>query len=168
MVINPEKGLVMKMVASAFALLVLATAFSAPSAARAQGTPERWGVAPSLIIAATNSTTATTSAGWYTAKQAARGAKAYKQRCATCHGGNLEGGMGPELAGKQFWLAYGGKKVSTLWSAVHTQMPMTAPGSVSAKDSTDIMAYLLEKNGVPPGTVPLNDTTDLSKALPGK
>jgi mono/diheme cytochrome c family protein len=106
--------------------------------------------------------------GWYTTSQAANGAKAYQKACASCHGANLQGSMGPALVGKQFWLTYGGKKVSTLWSDVHTQMPMSAPGSVSAKNSTDIMAFLLQKNGVPAGSTPLNDTADLSKALPSK
>jgi mono/diheme cytochrome c family protein len=108
------------------------------------------------------------SAGWYTPEQAANGAKSYQKTCASCHGARLQGGSGPALLGKQFWQAYGGKKVSTLWSAVHTQMPMSAPDSVSATNSTNIMAFLLQKNGVPSGTVPLDDTTDLSKVLPSK
>jgi mono/diheme cytochrome c family protein len=108
------------------------------------------------------------SPGWYTPGQAANGAKAYQKACASCHGPKLHGGMAPALVGKQFWLTYGGKKVSTLWSDIHTQMPMSAPGSVSAKDSIDIMAFLFEKNGVLAGSTPLNDTADLSKALPSK
>jgi mono/diheme cytochrome c family protein len=107
-------------------------------------------------------------AGWYTTGQAANGAKAYKKACASCHGVNLQGGMGPALIGKQFWLSYGGKKVSTLWSAVHTEMPMMAPGSVSARNSTNIMAFLLQKNGVSAGTTPLDDAADLSKVLPSR
>ncbi len=106
------------------------------------------------------------SGGWYTAAQAVNGAKAYQKTCAGCHGAELRGGMGPALVGKQFWLTYGGKKASTLWSAVHTQMPMMAPGSVSAKNSINIMAFLLQKNGVPAGIKPLDDTVDLSKVLP--
>jgi len=108
------------------------------------------------------------SPGWYTPEQAARGAKSYQKACASCHGPKLQGGAGPALVGRQFWQAYGGKKVSTLWSSVHTEMPMSAPGSVSATNSTNIMAFLLQKNGVPSGTVPLDDTTDLSKVLPSK
>ena len=108
------------------------------------------------------------SGGWYTAGQALNGAKAYQKTCAGCHGGNLQGGMGPALVGRQFWLTYGGKKASTLWSAVHTQMPMMAPGSVPAKNSINIMAFLLQKNGVPSGTKPLDDSVDLSKVLPSK
>lgn len=106
------------------------------------------------------------SGGWYTAGQAVNGAKAYQKTCAGCHGAKLQGGMGPPLVGKQFWLTYGGKKASTLWSAVHTQMPMMAPGSVPAKNSINIMAFLLRENGAPAGTKPLDDTVDLSKVLP--
>ena len=106
--------------------------------------------------------------GWYTAAQAANGAKAYQKTCASCHGAKLQGGMGPALVGRQFWLTYAGKKASTLWSAVHTTMPMMAPDSVPARNSINIMAFLLQKNGVPAGTTPLDDTVDLSKALPAK
>jgi len=106
------------------------------------------------------------SSGWYTTAQATNGAKAYQKNCASCHGAKLQGALAPALVGTQFWLTYAGKKVSTLWSAVHTQMPMSAPGSVSAKNSTNIMAFLLQKNGVPSGATPLDDTADLSKVLP--
>jgi mono/diheme cytochrome c family protein len=108
------------------------------------------------------------STGWYTVAQAAAGAKRYRSTCAGCHGVELQGGMGPALVGKQFWTAYGGKKLSTLWSTVHTEMPMMAPGSVSSKNSINIMAFLLQKNGVSAGTVPLDDSVDLSKVLPAK
>jgi mono/diheme cytochrome c family protein len=108
------------------------------------------------------------SEGWYTSPQAAAGAKAYKKTCASCHGATLQGGMGPALVGKPFWQAYGGKKVSSLWSSVHTQMPMMAPNSVPARNSVNIMAFLLQKNGVPAGATPLDDTVDLSKVLPSK
>jgi alcohol dehydrogenase (cytochrome c) len=126
------------------------------------------GVTFSLACALTLAQNAPGSSGWYTTAQAANGAKAYQKACASCHGANLQGGMGPALVGKQFWLTYGGKKVSTLWSDVHTQMPMSAPGSVPAKNSIDIMAFLLQKNGVPASSTPLNDAADLSKALPSK
>ena len=112
--------------------------------------------------------TTSSSGGWYTSQQAAAGAKAYRKSCASCHGDTLQGGMGPVLVGKPFWQAYGGKKASTLWSSVHTQMPMMAPNSVPAKNSINIMAFLLQKNGVPAGATPLDDTVDLSKALPSK
>jgi S-disulfanyl-L-cysteine oxidoreductase SoxD len=108
------------------------------------------------------------SEGWYTSQQATAGAKAYKKSCAGCHGATLQGGMGPALVGKPFWQAYGGRKVSSLWSSVHTEMPMMAPNSVPAANSVNIMAFLLQKNGVPAGATALDDTVDLSKVLPSK
>jgi S-disulfanyl-L-cysteine oxidoreductase SoxD len=106
--------------------------------------------------------------GWYTSQQAAAGARAYKKSCASCHGAAQQGGMGPALVGKPFWQMYGGKKVSILWSSVHTQMPMMAPNSVPVTNSINIMAFLLKKNGVPSGSAPLDDSVDLSKILPPK
>lgn len=106
--------------------------------------------------------------GWYTSAQATSGAKTYQKTCAGCHGANLQGGMAPSLVGKQFWTSYGGKKLSTLWSSVHTEMPMSAPGSVSPRNSINVMAFLLQKNGVSSGATPLDDTIDLSKVLPEK
>ena len=108
----------------------------------------------------------TSSGGWYTPQQAADGALVYARACSMCHGAGLHGAGGPALVGKPFWQAYGGKKVSTLWSTVHMQMPMSAPGSVSVKDSIDIMAFLLQQNGVASGATPLDDTVDLTKVLP--
>lgn len=139
----------MKMSSTVLPMLILGVAFSSV-----------WALALAQTPAASN--------GWYTDSQAANGAKAYQKSCTGCHGGNLQGGMGPALIGKQFWLAYGGKKVSTLWSAVHTQMPMMAAGSVSAKNSINIMAFLLQKNGLPAGTARLDDTVDLTRVLPSK
>jgi mono/diheme cytochrome c family protein len=126
------------------------------------------GVTFSFAWAFAGAQSASDSGGWYTKAQAANGAKGYQKTCAGCHGAKLQGGMAPALVGKQFWLTYAGKKVSTLWASVHTTMPMSAPGSVSAKNSINILAFLLQQNGVAAGTAPLNDTTDLSKALPAK
>ncbi len=106
------------------------------------------------------------SGGWYTSQQATDGALGYTRACSMCHGAGLHGAGGPALVGKPFWRAYGGQRVSTLWSAVHTQMPMTAPGSVSVRDSINIMAFLLQQNGVASGATPLDDTVDLTKVLP--
>jgi hypothetical protein len=121
-----------------------------------------------LLVLTALCAAATNPSGWYTSRQAAAGAKAYQKSCASCHGAALQGGMGPALVGKPFWQAYGGKKISTLWSGVHTQMPMMAPNSVPVTNSINIMAFLLRKNGIPAGTTPLDDTVDLSKVLPSK
>jgi mono/diheme cytochrome c family protein len=78
--------------------------------------------------AATTSVAGTT-AGWYSTQQAAQGATLFAAKCAGCHGAKLQGGAGPALVGKQFFLRFGGKPVSQLWYDVHTEMPLTAPSS---------------------------------------
>ena len=60
----------------------------------------------------------------------------------------------------------GRKRIQKIWYFVHSRMPLTAPGELSAQDSADILAFILERNGVPYGTKPLNDTADLGRALP--
>ena len=67
--------------------------------------------------------------GWYSSEQALQGAAIFKNKCAVCHGDKLQGGAGPPLAGNQFFLRYRGKPLAALWSVVHTQMPLNAPGS---------------------------------------
>ena len=88
--------------------------------------------------------------------------------CQSCHGATLQGGMGARGCGQAILASLWGQKVSTLWSSVHTQMPMMAPNSVPSKNSVNNMAFLLQKNGVPAGARPLDDMVNLSKALPSK
>ncbi len=104
--------------------------------------------------------------GFYTPEQAVRGASIYQQQCSVCHGSGLGGGGGPALIGTSFWKEWGGRDIQKIWYFVHSRMPLTAPGELSAEDSADILAFILERNGVPYGTKPLNDTTDLARALP--
>jgi len=101
--------------------------------------------------------TTSSSDGWYTSQQAAAGAKAYRKSCASCHGDTLQGGMGPVLVGKPFWQAYGARR-SRLCGRAYTHKCRR----------WHRMAFLLHKNGVPAGATPLDDTVDLSKALPSK
>lgn len=104
--------------------------------------------------------------GLYTPAQAVRGASIYQQQCSVCHGSGLGGGGGPALVGTAFWKEWGGREIQKIWYFVHSRMPLTAPGELSAQDSADILAFILERNGVPYGTRPLNDTSDLARALP--
>jgi cytochrome c553 len=106
--------------------------------------------------------------GWYTTAQAQRGAPLYAAQCASCHGASLEGGMGPALSGRAFWTRWGGQSFDALWKTVHKQMPLQSPGSDKAPVSIDILAYLLSRNGVAAGATPLDDTTDLRRALPAR
>ncbi len=124
-------------------------------------------VASAATSAATPSSRAgSTVAGWYSAQQAAQGAALFKAKCVVCHGANLQGGAGPPLAGSQFFLRYSGKPLSALWSIVHTQMPLNAPGTLSEAQSLAIVAFILQKNGFPAGPSPIVGHYDVSRIIP--
>lgn len=104
--------------------------------------------------------------GWYSSEQATQGEQVFKQKCAVCHGATLQGGAGPALAGNQFFLRYRGKPLSALWSIVHTQMPLNAPGTLTEPQSLAIVAFILQKNGFPAGPSPIVGHYDILRIIP--
>jgi len=106
--------------------------------------------------------------GWYTGDQAAIGAKTYAQRCAPCHGPNLEGGAGPALKGASWQRLYGGARLLTVWGEIKGPMAQNAGTTFSTQQSLDLLAYLLQQNGLPAGKQPMADTRELSDTVPSK
>jgi cytochrome c len=107
-----------------------------------------------------------TSAGVYTTAQAASGATVYAQRCALCHGKSGEGTWEvPALKGR-FMANWGKSSVAALADYVGRAMPQFAPGTLDAKDKTDVLAYLLQINGQPAGANPLPEAAALLAAMP--
>jgi nitrate/TMAO reductase-like tetraheme cytochrome c subunit len=104
--------------------------------------------------------------GWYTAEQAATGAKTYAHTCAPCHGANLEGGAGPALKGASWQRLYGGAKLLTVWGEIEGPMAQYAGTTFATQQSLELLAYLLQQNGLPAGTQPLVDTRQLSNTIP--
>jgi PQQ-dependent dehydrogenase (methanol/ethanol family) len=94
--------------------------------------------------------------GWYTSAQAAGGATDFAQHCASCHGAALQGGAGPALVGAGFLASWSSRTVADLDNFEHEQMPLTTPGSLTDEQYTRITAFILEKNGFPPGARPLD------------
>lgn len=88
--------------------------------------------------------------GHFTAEQAARGQTQYNSNCGSCHGMQLEGGVGPTLKGTDFlgnWGTAGG-----IYDYFSVAMPPTAPGKLGAAVYTDILAYILSANGLAAGS----------------
>jgi PQQ-dependent dehydrogenase (methanol/ethanol family) len=102
------------------------------------------------------------SAGSYTNAQAARGATVYTQYCTVCHGATLQGEAGTPLTGPTFWHAYGAGTAAQLYDFLSRQMPLDAPGSLNPQQYLDVTAFILERNGLPPGEEPLS-TASLSQ-----
>jgi nitrate/TMAO reductase-like tetraheme cytochrome c subunit len=106
--------------------------------------------------------------GWYTEEQAATGAKTFAQSCSPCHGANLEGGAGPALKGASWQQLYGGAKLLTVWGEIKGPMAQYAGTTFTAKESLDLLAYLLQQNALPAGKQALADTRELSETIPSK
>lgn len=104
--------------------------------------------------------------GWYSTEQAGQGATLFAQKCAVCHGAKLQGGAGPALVGKQFFLRFGGKPLSQLWYDVHTEMPLNAPSSLPNSDSLALVAFILQQNGFPEGASPIVGHYDTLRIIP--
>jgi len=71
----------------------------------------------------------------------------YAANCAACHGASLQGGAGPALSRSSFAAKWRNHPLSDLYTDAHDQMPLTAPGSLPANTSWQIIAYILSFNG---------------------
>lgn len=91
--------------------------------------------------------------GVYTDAQAARGAAIYTGQCASCHGATL-GGLeaAPALTGTVFLGTWDGVSLGELAERIRVSMPQTDPGSLSRRETADVLAYLLQVGRFPSGT----------------
>lgn len=94
--------------------------------------------------------------GVYADDQAARGKALYSGNCAACHGDTLGGGdSAPSLAGSRFLNSWNATSAGDLFERIHTTMPASDPGSLSAAQVADVEAYIFKVNGFPAGNHPL-------------
>jgi alcohol dehydrogenase (cytochrome c) len=91
----------------------------------------------------------------YTTAQAGRGASVYNQWCVQCHGTNLQGESGPALTGQILRQTYGGGTAAQLYDFISRQMPLQNPGGLNQWQYLDVTAYILSRNGLPPGNTAL-------------
>ena len=99
------------------------------------------------------------SAGPFTAAQATAGRQAYEANCAACHGSDLGGT--PPLAGEGFIGGWRTRTTRDLTGLIRTTMPSDNPGGLSETAYVNIAAYILQYNGIAPGTTPLTITTEV-------
>lgn len=98
----------------------------------------------------------TTGDGVYTQAQATRGEKIYKDSCASCHGDDLSGsGQAPSLAGKEFNVDWIDLSLGDLFDRTKVSMPADKPGSLTAEQTADVIAFLLQKATFPAGQTEL-------------
>lgn len=90
----------------------------------------------------------TTLDGVYTAEQAQRGRATYQRVCSACHA--LTAYTGEAMEGWKDGVLY------DLFDLIRTKMPEDNPGSLRRSEYTDVLAFILELNGMPPGDTPLS------------
>jgi mono/diheme cytochrome c family protein len=91
----------------------------------------------------------------YTPAQAQQGHAVFERHCAVCHGRHLEGGVGPALTGGKFASVKAGFTVQQIFEFLSVDMPADAPGSLTARQYLELMAFLLQQNGYPAGKTTL-------------
>ncbi|MCF3948708.1 cytochrome c [Acidiphilium sp. AL] len=91
----------------------------------------------------------------YTQAQATSGRADFETHCSMCHGKNLQGISGPALVGQNFAGPSNNYTVAAIFDELSQQMPAGAPGSLTKAQYTDIMAFILSKNGYPAGKTAL-------------
>src|ERR1700686_598670 len=87
--------------------------------------------------------------GPYTANQVAAGRAAYQTNCASCHGPDLSGREGPQLAGANFLGQWGDRTAGALINFMQSTMP---PGGAALAGDTyiNLAAFILDANGARP------------------
>ena len=54
----------------------------------------------------------------------------YSQKCAVCHGAQLQGGGAPALKGREFVALWNGKLLKNFYNYIHTNMPLGQVGEL--------------------------------------
>jgi mono/diheme cytochrome c family protein len=101
----------------------------------------------------------------YTNAQATRGQRTYNQRCVSCHGDNLEGIEGPELAGSAFIADFDKQPLAQLVGKIRDTMPQDEPGTLTPQQASDVTAYILKANQFPDGRAELRAETAVLKQM---
>ena len=91
--------------------------------------------------------------GVYTPAQATRGRALYDEKCIACHANRMWGQDWPE------------KSVFDIYDVVKNFMPEDNPGSLTAAQTRDVLAYILQNNKLPAGKVELPDAEADLKAI---
>lgn len=101
--------------------------------------------------------------GGFTAAQATRGGEVYERACASCHRADFQGSFeAPQLAGLNFMNLWGDLSPAALFDRISASMPIDQPGGLGDQTYVDIVAYLLQANGVAASGVELTATTTMS------
>jgi mono/diheme cytochrome c family protein len=86
----------------------------------------------------------------YRADQAERGRAVFRDRCSECH-------YASEMSGTQFQFQWERRTVGDLYEHLVETMPEDDPGSLTATEYLEVVAYILRMNGFPEGPAELEE-----------
>jgi PQQ-dependent dehydrogenase (methanol/ethanol family) len=102
---------------------------------------------------------------FFSSEQVSQGRWEYSQKCAVCHGAQLQGGGAPALKGRVFNTQWNGHSLRDFYNYVHQNMPLGQGGALNSQEYADIVAYILAQNGLPAGNERLTPTSPMDRAL---
>ena len=94
-----------------------------------------------------------TVSGVFTAEQAKNGERAFQAKCATCHGADLHStdAEAPDLTEGAFKFGWQGKTIANRFEQIRSSMPLGNARGLDDQTYIDIVAYILQFNGIPAG-----------------
>lgn len=99
----------------------------------------------------------TANAGVFTKPQVEAGSALYSTNCAACHGKDLRGTEGGNpLMGDRFVDRWKEKSLGELFDLTKTTMPKNNPQSLDDADYASLLAFILDANAFPSGSVDLS------------
>ena len=90
--------------------------------------------------------------------QVERGTKTYEEACGECH-------MPEQFTDSSFMIAWQGQTVFDLFDLIKKTMPYERPSSLRNRVYVDILAYLLNLNGVPAGSTDMPSSSRILKQI---
>ena len=104
-------------------------------------------------VSAQSGAQATTRDGVYSTAQAERGQMVFDEKCRDCHTAAMWGSD------------WDGKSVGDVFEYISQYMPEPAPGTLSPRQTRDVVAFLLKSNALPAGSTELPDTLEAMKTI---
>ena len=100
--------------------------------------------------------------GVYTTGQAERGKATFDLNCSRCHNSDLSGSdRGPTLVGDKFLSNWMDGSLEAIFSLIRDSMPQGNASTVTENSKMDVLAYILQRNGFPPGATELTANAGL-------
>ena len=104
--------------------------------------------------------------GVYSEAQSTRGEQTYAVTCVACHAADLTGGqVVPALVGEAILNKWNGVMAGEIFEQIRQTMPQDNPGSLSAAQTADLLAFIFKKNKFPEGKVELGTEFDALNAV---